>query len=969
MTTRLGLGLGGAHVQVVRNILKSKATSRSPLTCRNPLRPLFSRARDTPRFLIAPLHHQKPLLSRPCSVHHHPPTSASAMSSNKAIDNYRLPTDSRPRHYDLIIRTDLEKEKFTGLVKIDLDIVKATKIITFNAAAELNLGLATLVIASSGTVLAPIERKIDAATQRVSLTFTEELPAGSKATLRIAFEADLTDSMTGYYKSTWKGGIYALTQFEPTDARRALPCWDEPLLKATFSVTLVSRKGTVNLSNMPAHPDVVVADPLTEALFEGVKDGSWHATSFEKTPPMSTYLLAIANGEFAHLESSYKSPLSGKVRPLRIYATSDVIGQAQYALDIKAKALPLYEQAFDIEFPLPKLDTLVANDFDAGAMENWGLITGRTTAYLVDPENADIAAKKRIAGTQSHEVAHMWFGNITTMEWWDNLYLNEGTPRVIFVMNEPLSTTRIHPEWKVDAGFINDHLAAALRLDAKLSSHPIEVEVPDAGQIGQIFDSLSYSKAASVLRMLSKYVGEDKFLKGVSLYLKKHLYSNTVSRHLWEGIGEATGLDIPRIIDNWVSKMGFPVLTVTETPSGIKVSQDRFLEDGPAKPEDNTTIWSIPLGLVTASAPGQALIDNNILLEAREAEFKLDTTKPFKINADTNGVYRVLYTPTRLAAIAGEAAKSDSVFSLGDRIGLVHDAFALAKAGYLALSATLNLVYELRAEKEFLVWDSIDESLAGVIGTWWEDDKVTQQLMAFRRALCSPLVERLGLEYSKNDSADLTQLRTLAISGAAKAGDTAIVKTLLERFSQYIAGDRSAIPVDLLGITFQIAVKHTGAVAYDAVLKLFENPPTPSIKVAAIRGLTSPVDPALQERTFKMILSSVRNQDVLYFFRYFASNSKARYALREFFENNYDSVSFPYLGTSFLDPSTYSSFSKEEDRAKAEAFFKDKDIGKYNQALAQALDGISTRAGFIKRSTSDIVTWLEKWENTPRPTL
>ncbi|KAH8983497.1 leucyl aminopeptidase [Lactarius akahatsu] len=859
-------------------------------------------------------------------------------TSEHASDHYRLPTDVRPRHYDLTIRTDLEKEIFTGFVKIDLDIVKATKVIIFNATAELLLGPATLALTPSSTHLAPTETKFDASTQRASLTFAEELPAGTNATLRLGFGSKLTDSLTGYYKSTWDQGIYALTQFAPTDARRALPCWDEPLLKATFSVTLVSRKGTLFL--------------------RASSDGSWNATRFETTPPMSTYLLVFANGEFVYLESSYKSPLSGKVRPLRIYATPDVIGQAQFALDIKEKALPLYEQAFDIEYPLPKLDTLVANDFDAGAMENWGLITGRTTAYLVDPENADIAAKKRIAGIQSHEVAHMWFGNITTMKWWDNLYLNEGFATLACSMGEKIILDKIHPEWKVDADFINKHLTAALCLDAKLSSHPIEVAVPDAGQIGQIFDSLSYSKGASVLRMLSKFVGEEKFLKGVSLYLKKHLYSNTVSRNLWEGIAEATGLDAPRVMENWVSKMGFPVLTVTETPSGIKVRQDRFLEGGPAKPEDNETICdyearrSVPLGLVTAAAPGQALVNNDALLETREEEFALDTSKPFKVNADTNGVYRVLYTPTRLAAIASEAAKSDSIFSLSDRIGLVHDSFALGKAGYLQLSAALNLVHELRDEKEFLVWDSIDANLDGIIYTWWERESVAEQLKIFRRALCSPLIESLGLEYSKDDSIDTTQLRTLAVTGAAAAGDPATTKVLLDRFAKYIAGDTSAIPVDLLIATFSTAVKHNGAPAYDAVLKLFENSKTPSIKVAAIRGLTGSIDPALHARTFDMILTSVRNQDLIYFFRGFCTNTEALYALREFFEANYSSIN-KRLETTF----------------SMKYIVQDKDTRKYNQALAQALDGISTKAPFIEHSTSDIVTWLEKWGKAPRSTL
>jgi len=423
-------------------------------------------------------------------------------------------------------------------------------------------------------------------------------------------------------------------------------------------------------------------------------------------------------------------------------------------------------------------------------------------------------------------------------------------------------------------------------------------------------------------------------------------------------------------MNHWVSKMGYPVLTVTETTTGIKVRQDRFLEGGPAKPEDNETIWSVPLGLITAGVPGQALVNNGALLETREAEFALDTSKPFKVNADTNGVYRVLYTPTRLAAIASEAAKPDSIFSLSDRIGLVHDSFALGKAGYLQLSAALNLVHAFRDEKEFMVWDSIDTNLNGIIYTWWKHKTVAEQLKVFRRALCSPVLKKLGLEYSKEDSADITQLRTLAVTGAAAAGDPATIKTLLDSFTRYIAGDESAIPVDLLSVTLSTAVKHTGAPAYDAVLKLFENPKTPSMKVAAIRGLTNSADPALQARTFDLILSSVRNQDLIYFFRGLCTNTAALNALREFFETNYHSIN-KRLETTFamkyIVQSVYAGFTEEEDRLKAEAFFKDKDTGKYNQALAQSMDGISAKAAFIERSTVDVVTWLKKWEkNSPK---
>ncbi|KAI0319059.1 peptidase family M1-domain-containing protein [Amylostereum chailletii] len=456
----------------------------------------------------------------------------------KNLDAYRLPTDVRPSHYDLTLRTDLEKETFAGAVKIDVQVVRPTNAISLNAAAELKLEPGFLYFPASADVVHPVTTTFDAGNQRITYHLADTLPAGTTATLEIAFSGLITDNMVGYYKSTWPKGIYALTQFEPTDARRALPCWDEPLLKAKFTVTTISKAGTVSLANMPVATEPATSCQLTQKLYDGVKEGTWTATKFATSPPMSTYLLAFANGEFAYLESSYTSPISGKVRPLRIYATPDVIDQAQFCLDVTTRAVPLYEEVFDVEYPLPKLDTLVARDFDAGAMENWGLITGRTSAMLLDPNSLDMQAKKRIAVTQSHEIAHMWFGDITTMAWWDNLYLNEGFATV---MGESIILNKLFPDWKVDSEFINDILNDALRLDAKLSSHPIEIEVPDANQINQIFDSLSYAKAASVLRMLSEYVGEETFLKGVSIYLKKHLFANSVSRDLWDAIAEASG--------------------------------------------------------------------------------------------------------------------------------------------------------------------------------------------------------------------------------------------------------------------------------------------------------------------------------------------------------------------------------------------------------------------------------------------
>ncbi|KAF9036751.1 hypothetical protein BJ165DRAFT_1532853 [Panaeolus papilionaceus] len=895
--------------------------------------------------------------------------SATSAPTGKEVDKYRLPTNVKPTHYDVTVKTDLEAETFAGLVKINLDVKEDTTSISLNT-SELELGRATLYSDALKKDLTTTFAGFEKSQERTTYQLSDTLPKGSKAELRIGFSGKLTGSMMGYYKSSWeKDGKkinYTLTQFEPTAARRAFPCWDEPLLKATFAVTLISREDTVNLSNMPALSEEVIDHGVTkiaadlEELVASTKNDKWKITKFDTTPPMSSYIVAFANGHFEHLETSVKMPLSGKTVPLRIYTTPDVIHQAQFALDVKAAVLPLYEKIFDVEYPLPKLDTLVASDFDAGAMENWGLITGRTSAFLLDPKRADLQAKKRVAAIQSHEVAHMWFGNITTMEWWNYLYLNEGFATL---MGEVIIPDRVFPEWRVNSEFITEHLNRALSLDAKESSHPIEVDCPDANDINQIFDALSYSKAASVLRMLANYVGEEKFLKGVSLYLKKRLFGNSVTHDLWEGISTATGRNITAIMENWITKIGFPVITVTEVDGGkaINVRQDRFLETGSVDPKDNETIWNVPLGLFSTK-DGKASVDHSVILEEREKVIPVDTTQPFKLNAGTAGVYRVLYTPERLAKIAAEAAKENSAFSLDDRIGLVHDSMALSKAGLQKLSSALTLVDLWKNEKEYLVWQGIGEAVGGLVSIWWENPQVVNKLNAFRRKLFAPLVERLGYEYSADDSPDVTLLRTLAITQSAAGRDPNVVKELQSRFQKYLdTGDISSIPADLLKVTFAVAVRHGGSKEFEAAKKSHDKPSTPSEKIAAIYAMGATEDPELAKETLKFMSTKSKDQDIFYFFAGLGANFKTRRLLTSYMQDNYDTLLKRFEGNFSLHYLvTFSSeyYSSMKDYAAIEAFYKDKDTSKYNKALAQALDGIRAKASYIERSNDDLIQWL-----------
>ncbi|OSX66267.1 hypothetical protein POSPLADRAFT_1043724 [Postia placenta MAD-698-R-SB12] len=858
-----------------------------------------------------------------------------------AQDQHRLPTNVKPVHYDLTVKTDLLKWSFEGLVRVQLQVIQETSQIVLNS-REIQLENITIVSSTSDTDTEqrPSSVVLDAALERATFEFPVPLPANSTAVLSIHFSAPLTDSLAGYYRSAGDENteVYAVTQFEPTAARRAFPCWDEPRFKATFAVTLISRIDTINISNMPAISETVL-DPdtisdtssiyswLTSKLAhffsrDAVRTDRWKITRFETSPPMSTYVLAYANGNFQYLESSYTSSLSGKTRPLR------------YVLDCTRLMVPKLEEAFGVEFPLPKIDTLVVYDFDAGAMENWGLIIGRTSAYLCDPKSPDMRLKKDIASMQCHELTHQWFGDITTMAWWDNLYLNE--------------------DWNCDALFLSNSFARALDLDAMRASHPIEVECLDASMAYQVFDALAYEKAATVLRMLCRFVGEEVFFKGVSVYLKRHLYGNTVTRDLWEGLESASGLNIPSMMDNWVKKVGYPVLTVTETQGAIHIRQDRFLQTGKLEPEDNETIWTVPLKLLTVSQQGDVNVNGSILLTEREITIPLDGAIQYKLNAGSASLCRVSYPPERLAKLADDAAKAQSIFSLQDRMGLVDDTLALAKAGYCTVGDALSLIDVLRDEKDYVVWQAIGNNLSTLLSVWYEDPEI---------GLFVPLVKRLGYENQSDDPVDICDLRTLAIEQTAVCQDPDVVNVLTGRFARYMeTGDESTIPPDLRWIIYHTAVYHGGINEWEAVKKIAEISKDPSAGQAAIRAMGATQDPTLIEATLNYAFTGARDPDVPWYMVGLSQNSKARKLLASAFKDN-----FAALYERFTDNFTlqrmiklpFERLSSEDDYEKTTRFFEDKDTSSYDLTLKQVLEGIASRVSWIKRSTDDIKLWFE----------
>jgi aminopeptidase 2 len=496
-------------------------------------------------------------------------------------------------------------------------------------------------------------------------------------------------------------------------------------------------------------------------------------------------------------------------------------------------------------------------------MENWGLIIGRTSEILWDPKKSSSSDKKWVIDMVSHECAHMWFGNIVTPEWWTGLWLNEAFASL---MGEVVIPGRVFPEYNALQEFLTYHWFSALRLDGLRSSHPIEVDCPDANRATEIFDAISYSKGASVLRMLSTLVGEEKFLQGVSTYLKKHLLGNTITSDLWKGIQEASGVDVSKIMKEWTLQPGFPVIIVQHAENNhIRVKQSRFLATGDTKPEEDHTLWFVPLAIKTVNLDGSSSVQHQAILQDREATFKIAKSRAFKLNAETIGTYRVAYSAEQLSALGEEASRSDSGFTTEDRIGLVSDAMTLAAAGYGKTSGALNLFFKLSGILEFRVWEAIQSSLKE-LGVVWREQRLQIQdaFDNFRIRLYQPILESLGWDFNEGEDHATVQLRILAIDNLASAKDDAVIAELQRRFESYLkSGVDSQTSPELQATIFLNAVKYGDEEEYNKVREVYDNPSNPVAKVDAIYALGATNNCFLIQNTFDMIGDgSIAEQDV-----------------------------------------------------------------------------------------------------------
>jgi len=608
--------------------------------------------------------------------------------------DFRLPATALPRTYRLTLEPDLEALTFKGEVSIDLDVKTATTQIVMHSVG--------LQIAEARSGAERIEFRTDEAKERLTLVSPKPFGVGP-AMISLRFSGKISEEMRGFYRSryTLPDGtqrFMGTTQFEATSARRAFPCFDELALKAVFDLTMVAPKDRLAISNMP----IVASDKLPDGRTR---------VRFAPSPIMSTYLLAFAVGEFDWIEGKTDDGM-----PVRVYATPGRAELGRFAMDTAIRGLKFFGDYYGIPYrkALPKLDLLAIPDFEYGAMENWGAVTFRETAIFVDPKRSSIPQRRRVAEVVLHELAHQWFGNLVTPEWWSFLWLNESFATFMAYK----ASNALFPEWNIFEEYLAAITSAGKSLDSLRSSHPVEVVVRDPNEVDQIFDAISYNKGGSVLRMLENAVGEDAFRLGIQRFLEQNAFACATTDDLWKALGQGTGVDVSGMMNGWTRRTGLPVVFVERDGARLKLRQERFLLDrDPEKPAEDPTLWDIPLP--TRDAQGRTATPR---ISSREAQVEAPPSDWIKVNAGQPGFYLAHYDD------AGWKALSKAVESLSlptmDRYGLQEDAYSLMRAAYLSVPVYLRFVGSFTKETNHYAWGGVLDGIAALADIFLGDPLV-----------------------------------------------------------------------------------------------------------------------------------------------------------------------------------------------------------------------------------------------------
>jgi len=689
----------------------------------------------------------------------------------------------------------------------------------------------------------------------VRLHTEQQLYAGNY-TITMEFSGEITRPMEGIYPCFFehdgKQKQLIATQFESHHAREAFPCIDEPEAKATFDLVLTSPVGEVAIANTPILSQETVDNKLV--------------TTFETTPVMSTYLLAFVYGEFGYKEAVTKHGVT-----VRTYATPDNVEFTSFALDAAVKSLDFFTDYFGIPYPLAKCDLIALPDFASGAMENWGCITFREHGLFLDPANSSLPTKQYIVMVVAHELAHQWFGNLVTMRWWNDLWLNES----FATWMSYLASDALYPDWDVWTQFVADEQQIAFKFDSLENTHPIQTTISHPDEIRTIFDAISYEKGASVLQMLVNYIGQDAFQKGLQQYLKAHLYKNTVADDLWGALEAASSKPVTHFMRDWIGLAGYPIVKANVTDKSVELTQKQFLLN-PRGTAQADIIWPVPL------RDGEATHD---LFD--KAELQLSITgdvSTYRLNHERSGFYRVVYNDAHLQKLASLVG-SGSLSPL-DRMGLLSDTFEGAKAGYTPTVQALTLLESYKDEDNSVVWDIMAANL-GSIRAVMNDESLREAMKPYSRELVAKQLARLGWDAKDEDSHFDKLLRPLILGIAAISDEPDVIKEALSRFDTMTKPED--IAPDLRGVIYTTAARLGDEKTFEKLLDMHNSTASSEERVTIAAALTNFKQPELIKRALSLITTdTVRLQDVMYWIAYSFSNRFAQRATWEWLTANWD---------------------------------------------------------------------------------
>ena len=827
-----------------------------------------------------------------------------------------------PINYEIMFEPLFHNFKFNGEEIITLNLSKPTNSIKIDA-AELSIKESHII---QGGKIISSESSLNEKDEKLTIKLAKKIKGNAK--LFIKFTGTLNDRLLGFYKSQYKDRkgktkYLATTQFEAADARRAFPCWDEPAVKATFDVSLLVDKHLDAISNMP--------------VISKKKTGTKILHKFGRTPIMSTYLLYLGVGEFEYLH--------GKLRniKIRIVTTKGNKNKGKLSLDFTKKFLGEYEKYFGIKYPLPKLDMIAIPDFAAGAMENWGAITFREAILLYDSKTSSTRTKQYIAEVISHELAHQWFGNLVTMKWWNDLWLNESF--ATFMATKIVN--KFYPEWDLWDQFLGDAMLEAMSLDALKNSHPINVDVKHPAQIREIFDAISYDKGGNVLRMLENYVGIENFRKGLKYYLTQHRYSNAEGQDLWKSIGKVAHKPVDAMMKTWIDQVGYPVVDVKRNNSKVSLTQRRFLSDGSISSKNR---WAIPIHIEEGNH------ESSILMKSQKSVVSLkNTDSNFIINSGRYGFYRVQYDDNSLAQL--ELLIDEKILNHVDRWSLQNDLFSQCVSGTKQIQEYLDFTTSYHDEDNYITLQNLAQNLYHLYKLT-RKEKFSDEIRTYTAQFLGTIFDRLGWDSQKNEKHTDALLRSFVITALGKLGDKEILNEARKRFNKFLK-NKNSLAADLQEPVFVLVAWQGNEKTYNKLLSLYKKSTLQEEKIRFLMAMCNFKQKNLLLKTLALSLTpEVRSQNIRVPIMGVSANIYGSDILWPWLKNNWKKLVRRFgVGNPLANRIVASIGGVIDDKQEKDVrkFFKKMPLPGTERVIEQTLERVRIRSKFLRSIRAEFV--------------